>query len=177
MHKDELISRLKMLIDFYRGVPEQKKEYQKLLNMLKYDYQLNKNIYSKNDIDEINLIKDKISKYSNMLPYKIEKPNELKKGAMVYHKEKYYVGVIDDTTEMRELFEDFNDIVEYRVRIFDKIIKIASPNNLIIIGMAYTNHCYKCKSYVGYTLERCTSCTWYICNNCGACGCQYHGNI
>jgi hypothetical protein len=34
MHKDELISRLKMLMDFYRGVPEQKKEYHKLLNML-----------------------------------------------------------------------------------------------------------------------------------------------
>ena len=126
--------------------------------MLKDDYQLDKNIYSKKEIDEINLIKDKISKYNNMLPYKREEPNELKKGAMVYHKEKYYVGVIDETTEIKELFEDFNDIVEYRVRILNKQIKIASPNNLIIIGSAYTNHCYKCKCYVGYTLEQCNNC-------------------
>jgi hypothetical protein len=145
--------------------------------MLRDDYQSAQDVYTKNEIDEINSLKDKIDKHDNKLPYKREKSSELKKGAIVYHKDKYYVGVIDDTTEMRELFEDVNDIVEYRVRILNKQIKIASPHNVIIIGSAYANHCYKCKGYVGYTLERCNNCSWYICNNCGACGCQYHGNM
>jgi hypothetical protein len=120
MNKRDLISRLKSLTDYYRGVPEQKEENNKLLDMLRDDYQLAQNVYSKNEIDEINSLKNKIYRYNNQLPYKLERTSGFKKGAIVYHKDKYYVGVIDDTTKMRELFEDLNDTFEYRVRIVNK---------------------------------------------------------
>lgn len=37
----------------------------------------------------------------------------------------------------------------------------------------YSNHCWRCKSPIDNTNNRCDKCGWYICPSCGACRCQY----
>jgi hypothetical protein len=166
-----------MLSNYYRGIPEQQEEYSRILELLRQNYQIDKTSFSKKLIQEINELKIKIDTFDNIykLTYKAERSEKLTKGAVVYHIFKHYIGVIDGTTTLNHLFEDKNDDKEFRIRIFKNQVKIASAKNLKIIGSAYTHRCYRCKSYVGYTLEKCNSCGWYICLNCNACGCQYRG--
>lgn len=39
----------------------------------------------------------------------------------------------------------------------------------------YDNHCWNCGTSISNeTNIRCPNCGWYICKNCGACGCEYH---
>jgi len=177
MLRDYLVSRLRMLANNYRGIPEQQEEYNRLLELLREKFQQDKTTFTNKTIMEINALKITIDDFNNIykLTYKPERPEKLKNGAVVYHIFKYYIGVIDGTTRLSHLFEDENDEEEFRIRILKNQIKISSSKNLKIIGSAYTNRCYRCKSYVGYTLEQCHSCHWYICINCGACGCQFRG--
>lgn len=40
----------------------------------------------------------------------------------------------------------------------------------------YVNHCYHCKREVNSDMQRCGKCGWYICETCGACGCDFYGH-
>jgi hypothetical protein len=171
-----LINKLKTLVDYYRGVSEQKDIYIMLLQELRELYEFNKTAFSNDNIVEINKLKNKITKYENYFLPDInpQKPVKLKNGVVVLHASHFFVGVIDGSTKLRHLFEDKNNEEEFRVRISKDKVKIASPKELIIIGSAYTSHCYKCKNFVGYSLDRCNRCKWFVCLHCGACGCGYH---
>jgi len=38
----------------------------------------------------------------------------------------------------------------------------------------YQNHCYCCKSRIdSFVNKRCRTCGWFICSNCGHCGCGF----
>jgi len=102
------------------------------------------------------------------------KTAELSDGMVAFHKGKYYVGMIDGTTKIKGLFEDPDDKEEFRVWIHEGNIEIASGKNLLVIGSGYKNHCYRCKSFVGYGGQRCPRCGWYLCKECSACGCGYN---
>lgn len=49
--------------------------------------------------------------------------------------------------------------------------KLKKRNNYGI----YVNHCHSCKREVNSHMERCDECGWYICEKCGACGCNFRG--
>lgn len=40
----------------------------------------------------------------------------------------------------------------------------------------YNRKCYSCDYRVSSKNKRCKICGWYICKNCGSCGCGYNGN-
>jgi hypothetical protein len=172
----EIISKLRMLADYYRGISEQINVYNNILEELKECYRSDRTAFSNIDILEINNLKKRIEQFVSpySLSFKSEKPEKFKKGVVVFHKFLFYVGVIDGTTKIRHLFENPDNEEEYRIRISKDLLKVASPKSLIIIGSAYVNRCYKCKNFVGYSLDKCYKCTWYICLNCGACGCWYN---
>ena len=55
----------------------------------------------------------------------------------------------------------------YYINSFNKETKQKTNN--------YSNHCFKCGSYINSSKnKRCPSCGWYVCSNCGSCGCEYH---
>jgi amino acid transporter len=41
-------------------------------------------------------------------------------------------------------------------------------NNTSSSEYEYNNHCWKCKSNVNNSMNRCSECGWYICRKCGA---------
>ena len=176
----EVIGQLRERAQYYIGIPEQHESYTQLLDRLRELYQIDDSGFSKSVIDGINEFKKEIKNKedSNEKPLiDPSKPVSLKNGAVVFHKYRYFVGVIDDTTNAKKLFEDPGNDKEYRVRVSKSEVKIASPKNLLIVGSAYNKRCYNCKGYVGYSLERCKRCGWYICLFCGCCGCAYKGPI
>lgn len=103
-----------------------------------------------------------------------------KKGLIVKHIKKGYVGLLDDFTKIKVLFEDSNDEVEYRV-VVDGTIEIASLNNLELVEnqSKYANtkrsytHCFNCKTIIDKSSRKCPICGWYICEICNKCGCSY----
>jgi uncharacterized protein YutD len=177
MHQIETtISRLKLLARYYKGIPEQEEIYSQLLKKLREFYKDDSSAFTKSELDEIKDLKKKIESVSPVgFSSRSKKPEELREGTAVFHKFRYFVGVIDGTTRIKHLFEDEQDDEEFRVRISKEEVKIAAARNLTIIGSGYTNRCYNCKAYVGYSLGKCSKCGWYICIVCGACGCGYHG--
>jgi hypothetical protein len=40
-------------------------------------------------------------------------------------------------------------------------------------NFSYYNHCWRCKNIVTDNDCRCPSCGWFICSECGACGCDF----
>ena len=42
---------------------------------------------------------------------------------------------------------------------------------------AYKSHCYNCKHEIDENMPKCDVCGWYICINCGRCGCHYKRDI
>lgn len=174
LKKTNLLERLYKLSGAYIGAEAQKNNYQMILKSLRELYVSNKTVYSEKDIKTINEIKDKIDNFRPIIrPY----------GTIVCHRDKKYRGITDGTTNLKHLFEDERNEQEYRVRVSDGKIKIASPDNLEFIGVAakqpttrnkgYENFCYECHKAVGPPDKKCSDCHWYICSDCGSCGCGH----
>jgi hypothetical protein len=54
-----------------------------------------------------------------------------------------------------------------------KMWKDRAKNRLNITRLRRT-HCWRCSVNLSSRLEKiCEECGWMICNECGACGCQY----
>jgi hypothetical protein len=66
-----------------------------------------------------------------------------------------------------------------RKRIFSIVILVTVIFNAFYISAnAYESRCYCCHRRISSDFcYRCGYCGWYICTNCGACGCGYYGYI
>lgn len=42
-----------------------------------------------------------------------------------------------------------------------------------IANEKYVHHCWKCGRTVTSAMKRCPSCGWFVCDNCGSCGCGF----
>lgn len=203
------LSRLSKLEQYYIGIPQQKEVYEVTLEELRTLYRSAKFLFSETDVKLIKKIKDKIEECPDIKTPLIHSKKsiefvdgklvihtihskeafELVDGNLVFHKTEYYVGQLDGTTDMKELFEDPTDTIEYRVKLpRERFRKIASAKNLLVIGNAqledilpnsiqeeYASYCWHCKFQITSQFKRCETCGWYICLHCGACGCGYNG--
>lgn len=183
LSKENLLKDLRNLGEYFIGLEEQNEIYEKTLKELRELFSKKPELFEDKDFGEINRCKNKIelikvNKKKKEFNFARETPEDKspKKGDVVFHKKRFFVGVIDGKTSMENLFEEEDSQKEFRVRRVLKKVEIAAEKNLIIIGECYTNHCYKCRSFIGIFLEKCSACGWFICENCGSCGCQYRGS-
>ena len=182
---ETLLAELESMAAYYIGVPQQRIAYDKLLLCLGG---MSADGVSQAQVDAITKARRKIEQRPLLKFPKIELPPErgLKKGDLVYHRVKHYVGRLDGTTAAAKLFEDPQSSREYRVVLPGRSKEprlIAAEKNLEVVSTigaaaphergSYQSQCWKCKSPIDYQLERCPTCGWYMCFHCGACGCGF----
>ena len=171
---ENILKILNMLSEYYRAVSEQAKIKDSLFENLRALYKQNPSIFSEKDIAEINNLKNTFSSIKPSMRYNREDNDTIRNGSIVFHKNKYYVGVIDDRTKSKDVFEDSSSVEEYRVRVRDNKVLIAAGKNLKVIGTSRKDRCFACKTQVhAIYSEVCPKCQWFICSKCGSCGCVY----
>lgn len=143
-NKEYNINLLKNLVRNYQGLSIQNKYYNKIINDLRKIYLADKYNFTSKDIQEINNLKNKFSNINFKNRYIRDRLidtniniefTKLKENIVVLHKEELYVGVIICKTTKKELFENKFDNEEYRIQISEEQDKVASPENLIVIGL------------------------------------------
>lgn len=188
MDVESTISDLERLAEYYCGVPQQKAIYEQLLGILRIAYKTDGVEFSDCQVNAIRFAKQHIEACgaANLPDDKTYERRRPQKGDLVFHRTKYYVGRIDGTTKMENLFESPDSTEEYRVVLpgeEGRRRKIAAEMNLVVVcpkGVStrpakytYQSHCWKCKNEIFHQLERCSQCRWFKCFHCGACGCGY----
>ena len=186
--KQKLIQSLSALVKEYVGAPPQDRMFYQILESLKVIYKTDKTNFEKTDVDLINKLKMEMQKkeklwlFSSRLREGIN-TYFLREGTIVFHKTKFFIGVIDFVKTKSNL---------YRIILLDQRIEFASSEDLENIsqdyyqkvkmpseespkymGSAWNSKCWSCKRLLGasYNSTKCEDCKKYICSSCKECYC------
>lgn len=167
-----LMEKLSILAEYYIGIKDQVLAKDALMKELKQLYRNNREVFTDSVLHNINEIKNNFSFKFPRTPFYETRGEKLKSGIVVFHKLKYYVGVIDDCATQPESFEMPSNSAQYRVFVRPDKVLIAAAENLKIIGESRTDRCWKCGNEVqAFYCKTCPACFWFVCRNCGSCDC------
>lgn len=187
----ELLGSLLRVASYYIGIPQQRLAYESIIKELRRLYRECPEVFSPADIQAIIAAKNEIEATPDRIPppFSLEAGRGIKDGDLVYHRVEHYAGRVDETTKSSEIFEEADDLVEYRVvlKAYKKQPRmVASGRYLEIISSVetaldpgqrgYRSQCWRCQLPVGASLERCLKCGWFKCFHCEACGCEFPKN-
>lgn len=169
------IDKLRKLSKVFIGIHEQYDIKNDLLNKLRYQYKNHAGFFNDliiEDIKQVQLTFDP-DNYKNLHPNIKLEPSNCIEDAVFFHKTEFYIA-----SYVREDFH--STILHYVIRPYKGHETCVPASNLIKVGTlirdsSYHSHCYNCKEAIDGRIQmKCPKCSWYICSNCGACGCGYN---
>jgi len=82
-----------------------------------------------------------------------------------------YKNKIEKAIELLEIVLSFEPNNSDAKSLFEKISPLIKTTS--ILDYRYINHCWNCRATITDGMERCPKCNWFVCPECGACGCGY----